>query len=155
MRRHLDRCDRAREWVSLAVDGELSRFEHALLETHLKDCRACSVFRAQTAAFTQELRAAPLEPLRRPVVLPRRRHVAFRPLQVSAAALAAIALGLGGLLAATLRSSDSIIGPQRARAFAIDSEVASQKRWQSNRNEARVLQMTTLTRQPGPQLPAL
>ena len=45
-------CERARGWVSLSLDGELSEFERALLDAHLGRCAECSVFAADTGAAT-------------------------------------------------------------------------------------------------------
>ncbi len=91
-------CERARSWVSLGLDGELSEIELALLCAHIVRCTACAGFEHDADALTRELRAAPLE---RPAVasmLPRRRSAAMRSLQISAAAAAvALAAGLGSL----------------------------------------------------------
>jgi len=43
-------CDRAREYSSRSLDGELSDFERALLETHLERCDACRAYAAAVAA---------------------------------------------------------------------------------------------------------
>lgn len=95
------RCDRIREWISLGADGELSRIEFALVERHLAGCADCSAFAADVKAFTKALRAAPLEPLAEPIVLPRRTRVSFGSVQVAAAAaVAVLAVGV-----ATLSSS--------------------------------------------------
>lgn len=93
------RCERAREWLSLAVDGELSRFERALVDRHVAGCPECFAFGAEVRAFTHALRAAPAERLTHPVGIPerRRRVVAFRPAQAAAAALAVVAVGAGAL----------------------------------------------------------
>ena len=37
-------CDRARAWVSLKLDGELSELEGFMLESHLARCEACRAF---------------------------------------------------------------------------------------------------------------
>ena len=37
-------CERARQWASLRLDGELSELENALLDAHLGRCQACSGF---------------------------------------------------------------------------------------------------------------
>jgi predicted anti-sigma-YlaC factor YlaD len=91
-------CERARSWVSLELDGELSEVERALLRAHIVRCAACAGFERDADALTRELRAAPLE---RPSVASmarRRRSVAMRSLQVGAAAAAvALAAGLGSL----------------------------------------------------------
>ena len=92
------RCDRIREWVSLEVDGELSRIEQALVERHLAACAECAAFAADVGGFTQALRTAPLEPLAEPIVLPRRTRISLRSFQVAAAAaVAVVAVGVAGL----------------------------------------------------------
>ena len=55
-------CERAREWASLRLDGELSQLESAMLESHLARCAACHAVVSRTEAFTTALRAAPSWP---------------------------------------------------------------------------------------------
>lgn len=102
------RCERAREYASLALDGELSQFEHALLRAHLEQCTGCRSYNGSLVATTERLRNAPLERLERPISLPSRQRVSFRSVQAGlAAALVVTAIGLGGLLS-SLGSSDSV-----------------------------------------------
>jgi predicted anti-sigma-YlaC factor YlaD len=54
-------CARARFWVSLRVDGELSELEGALLDAHLARCANCAEFASGATASTAWLREAPLE----------------------------------------------------------------------------------------------
>jgi hypothetical protein len=94
-------CERARQWVSLHLDGELSEFELALLDAHLLRCSSCSRFSSVAAEATARLRAAPREQLERPVRLPSRvrpRVSAVRLGIASAAALAATSVGIAGAL---------------------------------------------------------
>jgi anti-sigma factor RsiW len=91
-------CERARAWVSLALDGELSELERRLLEAHVSRCADCAAFGAQVEALVTELRSAPPEPVpcavrdnawrRRPVA------PAMRVVSRVAAATAAAAAGL-------------------------------------------------------------
>ena len=37
-------CERAREWASLRLDGELSELERALLDAHTRNCAACAEY---------------------------------------------------------------------------------------------------------------
>jgi predicted anti-sigma-YlaC factor YlaD len=91
-------CERARSWVSLELDGELSEVEEALLRAHVGRCADCAGFERDAAALTRELRAAPLEASAVAVMSPRRRSAAMRVLRVgSAAAAVALAAGLGSL----------------------------------------------------------
>src|SRR5437763_7938124 len=82
-------CDRAREALSLALDGELSELEHARLDLHLDRCPACRAFESQTSAVSSVLREATLEQMSVPIVLPRARRLSVaRMLQAGAAAVA-------------------------------------------------------------------
>jgi predicted anti-sigma-YlaC factor YlaD len=84
-------CERVREQLSLALDGELSELDALRLQTHLRDCPDCSAFEAAMRAATTILRTAePEEPIF-PLMVPRRRRVQVRMLQAGAAA-AAVAL---------------------------------------------------------------
>lgn len=101
-------CERARLWISLAADAEISQLELAALETHLGGCPSCEAYSAQTAGLVGALRSAPLAAPERPAFTPRARgawRLGVRKLHVAAAAAAVgIALALGGLIG-TLSSS--------------------------------------------------
>ena len=92
-------CERARSWISLRVDDELSEFECALLDAHLARCSHCAEFAEDVDSMTVALRAEPLELLSRPVSVPirRRRHVAL-PTRAAASA-AAVLVTIGGAFA--------------------------------------------------------
>jgi predicted anti-sigma-YlaC factor YlaD len=87
-------CERARQWASVELDGELSSFERALLADHLSRCPDCRAFRASVAGFTAELREAPHEPFEGIAIgrMRRRFRLAQAPVAV-AMAVAVIALG--------------------------------------------------------------
>ena len=92
-------CERARTYVSLRIDGELSQLEDAMLQAHLARCEPCSAYAVDVAATTRELRAAGQERLERPIALPHRRRVSFGTIQVAAAAaVALVAVGVGGVI---------------------------------------------------------
>ncbi len=94
-------CDRARAWVSLKLDGELSELEGFMLGSHLARCETCRAFAADAVGFTTALRTARLERLERPVALPGGRRSMRRAVQFgAAAALVAAAVGLGSLFGA-------------------------------------------------------
>jgi hypothetical protein len=98
-------CERARSWVSLSLDGELSELEQVSLRAHVGRCAECAGFERDLSVLTRELRATTLE--RSAVMLPRRRSAAVRVLQISAVAAAVVlASGLGSL-AGSLSSPDT------------------------------------------------
>jgi len=104
-------CDRAREYSSRSLDGELSDFEHALLETHLERCEPCRAYSVDLAEIVTRLRANPMESLSQPISLPSRRRVRARALQ-GAAALAAAAVAATAGLVGSLQSQPSSQGHQ-------------------------------------------
>jgi len=89
-------CERARQWISLAVDGELSELERATLARHLARCPGCREVETEVAALARLLRAAPPAAPARPLAVgrPRPRAVALlrRGGLVLAGAAAAAAL---------------------------------------------------------------
>jgi predicted anti-sigma-YlaC factor YlaD len=91
-------CDRAREYSSRSLDGELSDFERALLESHLERCAACRDYSVELAEIVTRLRAAPMEPLSQPISLPSRRRARARVLQGAAAVAAAAVAATAGLV---------------------------------------------------------
>jgi anti-sigma factor RsiW len=93
-------CERARAWGSLALDGELSDFEHALMRSHLDRCAECAAFVADIGATTMAVRQAALEPLPHQVTLPARaRRLRGGALRLGAVAGVVVgALGLAGSL---------------------------------------------------------
>jgi len=98
-------CERARQWASTEVDGELSSFERVLLHAHLDACSSCSEFSSTISGLTKALREARLEQLETPVVISRPRRRASLRLAPAAAAMAVAAVGLGSFLATSMRSS--------------------------------------------------
>jgi anti-sigma factor RsiW len=109
-------CDRAREWTSLELDGELSELERAALETHTRSCDACRAFAAGVADVASTLRSTPfVEP--EPLAVPSARR-RVRPVFVVAAALVvALAAGAGSLVG-TLSSRGGPSRPGHADAAA-------------------------------------
>jgi predicted anti-sigma-YlaC factor YlaD len=91
-------CERAREWISLGLDGELSELEELLLQRHLTGCEECASFSATLRATTSRLRATPLEMPERRIELPRRRQWTVARVAYSTAAVAVLAVGLGSSL---------------------------------------------------------
>ena len=91
-------CQRAREAVSIQLDGELSELGSARLAAHLRDCEACAAYALEVAAMTTRLRSAPLEQPAIEVALPSRRGRVAVPLAVAAAAVAASVVAVGQIL---------------------------------------------------------
>jgi len=114
------RCERSREWISLRLDGLLSAFEEALLDRHLAGCASCNAFATAATAQTRLLRAAELEELPVPIVLPR---TAPHPLRRSASGLAAAALA--AVAAALTVGGGGVVGSQQHSAAAERTAAAS------------------------------
>jgi predicted anti-sigma-YlaC factor YlaD len=102
------KCERARSWASLRVDGELSELESALLDAHLGRCEPCRAFARGAEGVAAALASARLErPVQLALVVPRSRRLAIAvrttvaTCSVAAAAIAAVLVGLGGPNAAT------------------------------------------------------
>lgn len=93
-------CERTRGWASLALDGELSEFERALMQAHVDRCPDCARFVSDVGAVTQALRSTPPERLSHPVSLPARAgRVRAGVLRLGAVAGVVVgALGLAGTL---------------------------------------------------------
>jgi hypothetical protein len=95
------RCDRARQWSSLRLDGELSELECVLLDKHLESCGACLSFDRRLHAAATALRLTPPEPPLVPIQLPERK-VAFPVGRRLVVAGIAAALALGSVVGSTL-----------------------------------------------------
>jgi predicted anti-sigma-YlaC factor YlaD len=91
-------CRRARELASLELDENLSQIEQARLAVHVRRCQPCREFRLGAHAISGALRAAPLEPIPRQVMLPYRRRMTLRVLQAGVAAALVVATGVGAFL---------------------------------------------------------
>jgi predicted anti-sigma-YlaC factor YlaD len=117
-------CDRARQWATADLDGELSRFERVLLSAHLADCPSCREFTAAIGGFTEMLRTAPPEHLERTIEVGRlRRRIGLR-LAPAVAAMAVTVVGLGSILASSdLRTR--ALGDANGSVDSVSSHLAS------------------------------
>jgi predicted anti-sigma-YlaC factor YlaD len=115
-------CERARQWASIELDGELSTFERVLLRAHLAHCPPCREFRSETNGLTNALRMAPLEQLDHPIEIGRVRRLRLR-LAPAAAAMAVAAVGLGSILATSAVRSSSV-ATSHSRTPAVTAELA-------------------------------
>ena len=91
-------CERAREWSSLRIDGELSLLEEELLERHLDACDACATFEDAMRATAGAMRTAPVERPSRRIRIPARRTAGFSMERRRTAVVAAAALAVGALV---------------------------------------------------------
>jgi predicted anti-sigma-YlaC factor YlaD len=135
-------CDRAREWATAEVDGELSRFELVLLRAHLDSCASCREFHAAIGGITHALRATPMERLERAIEVKRLRRRLRPRLAPAAAAMAVGAVVLGsGLLSSELRSGSV----QSAGGSSVDgvARVASVDTMNLSKQQALVQQAAT------------
>ncbi len=109
-------CDRARAWVSLRLDGEISELEEAFLESHLRRCADCREYETTVRGAVLALRAEPLERMEHPVLVTRPRRVDLRPVSVArvAAAVAAV-VGMTAVLGTQLAKEPSPSSRQPAR----------------------------------------
>ena len=99
------RCERAREYASLALDDELSQFEHAPA-ARARQCDGCRSYHVGLVATTRTERFA--RAALPSIALPRRRRYSFRGVRVRlVAALVVVAVGLGTVLS-SVGSSDTV-----------------------------------------------
>ena len=118
-------CDRARQWASSELDGELSTFEHVLLRAHVAGCPSCAEFCARIGALTETLRAAPLEPFEGVIEFGRFRRRFRMRLAPAAAAMAVAAIGLGSILASSAVRSGSVGSGHVSRTPAVTADLAA------------------------------
>lgn len=121
-----DACDRARGWVSLRLDDEISELEQALLESHLRRCAACTEFEASIRGAVLALRARPLERMEQPIAVVGRRRAHFRPGTVAGvAAVMAAVVGVSTVLStqAAKRPTSHVPTPTPVASVADDQDL--------------------------------
>jgi predicted anti-sigma-YlaC factor YlaD len=84
-------CERAREWISLDVDEELSELGRARLRAHLARCPACARAARELRALAAMLADAPLEEPVLALELRGRRRVGLARIYAAAVVVAAAA----------------------------------------------------------------
>ena len=90
------------------LDGELSQLEERMLASHLARCSDCRSFEESVREFTLQMREAPLESPRIPIVVRRARRAVLNAANVSVAAMLAVAvLGVVSQLGSTGRNPES------------------------------------------------
>jgi predicted anti-sigma-YlaC factor YlaD len=113
-------CDRARAWVSLRLDDEISELEERRLEAHLRRCASCREFETTVHGAVVALRAQPPEQIDHPVVVSSRRRLAGRRGAVaSVAAVAAAVVGVTTVLSMMALKSPSITHAPAALPAAV------------------------------------
>ncbi|MDQ3122722.1 MAG: zf-HC2 domain-containing protein [Actinomycetota bacterium] len=137
-------CQRIREQVSLRLDGELSQLELRMVAAHLERCAECRTFEESVREFTEELRAAPLQSPRLPILVRRARRVSLSAVQISVAATLAVAV-LGVLSQVGLPgSADPAVGGGLSTANLFKTT------WQPEREIAQIDANLPGTDRPGP-----
>jgi anti-sigma factor RsiW len=118
------RCERARQWSSLRLDGELSELEAALLEKHLEACSSCVSFAQRLTATALSLRTAPSEAPRIRFEIPKRTRVSFPASRRVAVAAIAAALGLGSLVGSMLHRPAANLAPEGPQISFLTRDVS-------------------------------
>jgi predicted anti-sigma-YlaC factor YlaD len=94
-------CERASQWISLRLDGDLSELETAALERHLETCARCIALSERVEGFTSLLREQPLIEIPRQVVVTAPRSQRARVARRGGAVLA-FAAAIGAVAAVAI-----------------------------------------------------
>jgi hypothetical protein len=124
-------CARTREWISFALDSELSDFERFLMEHHVERCADCSLFERDTRLIVEGLRSTPLESPSAPVTVGRLQHARFGRLRLAnvlPVAVAAAAMFLAttvtpdraGLIGSNEPSLESVASPPTTNELVLE-----------------------------------
>jgi hypothetical protein len=137
-------CARTREWISFALDGELSDFERFLMEHHVERCTDCSLFERDTRLITEGMRSTSLESPSAPVTVGRLQQPArfgrLRLANVLPVAVAAASMFLAttftpdmaGFVGSNERSLESAASPPTTNELVL--EVRRRNIQQQSRN---------------------
>lgn len=99
-------CARTREWISFALDSELSDFERFLMEHHLERCADCSLFARDTRLIAERLRSTELESPSEPVTVGRLRQPARQFGRLRVANVLPVAVAAASMFLATTFTPD-------------------------------------------------
>jgi anti-sigma factor RsiW len=115
-------CERASQWISLELDGELSDLERAGLDRHVERCESCRALRVEMSGLTALLRGAPLAESGREVTV-----VTARRRRARAASRIGFVTAVGGIAAVvaalvTSSPSDLLGGQPSALSFVNQRE---------------------------------
>jgi predicted anti-sigma-YlaC factor YlaD len=118
-----DDCRRARQSLSIRLDGELSEIAAARLEAHLRLCGDCAAFGARIVAIADAMRSASLVEPAEAIVMPRRPRSRRWVLSAGAASVAAFVVavattGLPGWGVGGVRSSSGSNAAQLSASYA-------------------------------------
>ena len=121
-------CERATQWISLELDGELGRLEQAALTRHLRRCDRCSSTSTEFGAFTRLLREAPPVEPPRPVFVVTPGWVKRRTRARIRGGVLALAVAISGAFAFTVLprsggeppSAIGFSGAEQQQVFARD-----------------------------------
>jgi predicted anti-sigma-YlaC factor YlaD len=118
-----DDCRRARQSLSIRLDGELSEVAAARLEKHLRLCGDCAAFEERMAAIAGAMRSASLLEPAETIVMPRRPRSRRWVLSAGAASVAAFVVavattGLPGWGVGGVRSSSDSNAAQLSASYA-------------------------------------
>jgi ferric-dicitrate binding protein FerR (iron transport regulator) len=125
-------CERAAQWISLDLDGELGRLEQAALVRHLRRCDRCRTSSSEIESFTTLLREAPPIDPARAIVVPTPAWARRRARATIRGGVLALVAAVAGLLAvAVLPHSESappgslgFSGTAQQQQFARDHAVS-------------------------------
>ena len=118
-------CERATQWISLRLDGELSEIETAALERHLDGCPRCAALASRVGGFTWMLRDQALVEIPRQVVVTAPRSQRARVARRGGAVLG-FAAAMGAVAALVVLPGGGVSQTTSALSFR---SIAEQKRF--------------------------
>jgi predicted anti-sigma-YlaC factor YlaD len=140
-------CERTRQWVSAALDSELSQFERALVHGHVARCAGCRSFEERVTALTAAVRAARPERMNDSVHVPARRRAAWQTTagvaRLGSVAAVVVTVISVGLLAesrpASVTGEQALIAAPLARPAATNDLVVGVSRTALTKGENQAL----------------